>query len=303
MAHYTRALFYRFPLLRGDDVLDVQRRLRDLGYRSVGQPDGLFGNQTEEAVRRFQQANDMKVDGIVGPRTWTALFQTEEDSLNKVRTALEDLMAPHAFRDSATWQLTHEGIVIDGAMPETFGGEPETVRRIWLNFSASIEDWAHDFGVPVELLVATICTESSGDPSAVREEPGYVSDQQTPNKVSPGLMQTLISTAREALGEPSINRAWLLQPDNSIRAGTAYIALQWKETGFDPPKVACAYNAGRVVHNGGAENRWKMRQYPINTGHHADRFVKWFNECMLMFKQDDITPPQSFYALLRGVEA
>lgn len=302
MAHYTRALFHRLPLLRGDDVLAVQLRLRALGYRAVGQPDGLFGHQTETAVRQFQQANAMKVDGIVGPRTWTALFASEDDPLDKVRGVLDALTTPHAYHDSVTWHLTPEGLVIDGAPPETFGGEPATVRRIWQAFSPSIEDWAHDFGVPAELIVATICTESNGDPTAVREEPGYVSDTRTPNKVSPGLMQTLISTAREALGEPSIDRNWLLQPDNSIRAGTAYIAQQWKVTSFDPPKVACAYNAGRVVYNGGAENRWKMRQYPINTSHHADRFVKWFNECLLMFEQDDLMPPQSFYALLQAEE-
>lgn len=298
MAHYTRALHYRFPLLRGDDVLDVQLRLRDLGYRRVGQPDGLFGHQTEAAVRQFQQAEGLKVDGIVGPRTWTALFETADDPLDKVRSVLDDLTAPHAFRDSVPWRLSPAGLLIDGEAPETFGGEPTTVRRVWQNFSASINDWAHDFGVPAELIVATICTESGGDPSAVREEPGYISDTQTPNKVSPGLMQTLISTAREALGEPSIGRGWLLQPDNSIRAGTAYIAQQWKTTGFDPPKVACAYNAGRIAYNGSADNRWKMRQYPINTSHHADRFVKWFNECVLMFEADDVTPPVSFHALL-----
>lgn len=38
-------------------------------------------------------------------------------------------------------------------------------------------------------------------------EPGFPSDAQTPHRVSPGLMQTLIATAREALGDPSLDRA------------------------------------------------------------------------------------------------
>jgi soluble lytic murein transglycosylase-like protein len=168
------------------------------------------------------------------------------------------------------------------------------VRRVWQQFSGSITDWAHGFGVPAELIVATICTETRGDPAAVREEPGYVSDEQTPAKVSPGLMQTLISTARHTLGDDSIDRQWLLVPDNAIRAGTAYIAMQWKASHFDPPKVACAYNAGGIYYNASAENRWKLRQYPINTAEHADRFVKWFNECFLMFETDDVRPPVSF---------
>ena len=52
---YTRALSYRFPLVRGEDVLALQVRLRELGYAGVGQPDGMFGSQTEAAVRAFYQ--------------------------------------------------------------------------------------------------------------------------------------------------------------------------------------------------------------------------------------------------------
>jgi soluble lytic murein transglycosylase-like protein len=174
------------------------------------------------------------------------------------------------------------------------------VRRIWEAFHVFIEEWAVKFGVPVELIIATIGTESRGDPAAIREEPGYVSDEKTPNQVSPGLMQTLISTARTVLGDNTINRRWLQEPGNSIRAGTAYIAQQWNVTNFDPPKVACAYNAGSIRYNPSESNRWKMRQYPLNSSEHADRFVKWFNECFLMFKADSLKPEVSFYRLLRG---
>jgi peptidoglycan hydrolase-like protein with peptidoglycan-binding domain len=37
------------------------------------QIDGIFGPQTEEAVRGFQEALGIPVDGIVGPVTWRAL--------------------------------------------------------------------------------------------------------------------------------------------------------------------------------------------------------------------------------------
>lgn len=33
-------------------------------------PDGIFGKLTEEAVKEFQNANGLKVDGIVGDKTW-----------------------------------------------------------------------------------------------------------------------------------------------------------------------------------------------------------------------------------------
>jgi soluble lytic murein transglycosylase-like protein len=173
-----------------------------------------------------------------------------------------------------------------------------------LSFGGDISAWADHYDVPIELIVATICTESSGKPLAVREEPGYISDEATPAKVSVGLMQTLIATARgslrrEGIAPETVNRVWLSNGRNSIRAGTAYIREQVRDTGFDPPKVACAYNAGSVRHNASPQNRWKMRQFPIDSSEHADRFVRWFNDCVRFFAANNLTPVPSFRDLLR----
>lgn len=214
------------------------------------------------------------------------------------------LSQPHQrFPGSVRWHLDTRGLCVDGGSPEVTGGEPLTVRRVWGEFGPAVEHWCSRYSVPVELVVATICTESGGDPEAARKEPGFTNDASTPHRVSVGLMQTLISTARESLEKPDVDRAWLLIPDNSIRAGTSYIAGQKRKTLFDPPVVACAYNAGSVIENAGAENRWRMKQFPIGTGHHADRYVKWFNDCFRVFSDraaagDDV-PALSFYRLLR----
>jgi len=42
--------------------------------------DGNFGEQTEDAVKKFQTANDLAVDGVVGPRTWHKLFPGAENN-------------------------------------------------------------------------------------------------------------------------------------------------------------------------------------------------------------------------------
>jgi hypothetical protein len=297
---YVHALKYRFPLMRGEDVLELQLGLRKAGIADVGQPDGVFGSSTEAAVRLFQRSRRLKEDGIVGPITWNALFaETPADSFERrMRATLAAICSPHGYRDSVQWFLGSAGIAVAGKKPETTKGKPSTVERVWRDFGDSIGHWSEMFAVPVELVVATICTESRGDPAAVREEPGFVSDRQTPAKVSPGLMQTLIATAREVLADDGIDRNWLLVADNSIRAGTAYIASQWKVTRFDPPKVACAYNSGGIHYNAGEENRWKMRQYPINSAAHADRFVSWFNDCFRVFGALASVPEISYFKVV-----
>jgi len=57
------------PLTRGADVKRLQRALGLTG----SDVDGAFGKQTEKLVRDFQKKNGLRVDGKVGPATWSAL--------------------------------------------------------------------------------------------------------------------------------------------------------------------------------------------------------------------------------------
>ena len=56
----------------GPEVAELQKTLQDAGYfRS--QPTGFYGALTQAAVKKFQAENNLKVDGIVGPKTLSAL--------------------------------------------------------------------------------------------------------------------------------------------------------------------------------------------------------------------------------------
>jgi N-acetylmuramoyl-L-alanine amidase len=55
----------------GSNVSDLQRRLKLLGYNlgSTG-VDGIFGQQTEDAVKKFQQDRALLASGVVDQETW-----------------------------------------------------------------------------------------------------------------------------------------------------------------------------------------------------------------------------------------
>ncbi|MCJ7754368.1 MAG: peptidoglycan-binding protein, partial [Thermoanaerobaculales bacterium] len=60
-----RLLYYRFPMLHGDDVTSLQSELNALGF-DAGIVDGIFGAESLRAVIDFQQNRGMAEDGIVG---------------------------------------------------------------------------------------------------------------------------------------------------------------------------------------------------------------------------------------------
>ncbi len=59
-------------MTRGDDVTDLQQRLGSLGF-DAGYVDGIFGPDTESALRSFQSNQAVTADGVVGPDTVQAL--------------------------------------------------------------------------------------------------------------------------------------------------------------------------------------------------------------------------------------
>jgi N-acetylmuramoyl-L-alanine amidase len=67
-----RLLYLRRPMLRGDDVADLQLRLNALGF-DAGREDGIFGDDTHVALLEFQRAAGLPSDGICGATTIDSL--------------------------------------------------------------------------------------------------------------------------------------------------------------------------------------------------------------------------------------
>ncbi len=86
---------------KGKEVRKLQEKLIEKGYLPEGSADGAYGRQTYNAVKKFQQYNGLRADGIAGRATQTNLFENPEmlDSPDKTEatpTPAEATPAPIA---------------------------------------------------------------------------------------------------------------------------------------------------------------------------------------------------------------
>ena len=93
------------PLSAGSQgalVSQVQRAL------SVG-VDGIFGPETDSAVRRFQYSSKLQVDGIVGPATWSALFGSSAGATGGDAPAAVKQQLAETLRDAGRQMAVEAG--------------------------------------------------------------------------------------------------------------------------------------------------------------------------------------------------
>ena len=108
----TTATISPWPLVRQGNhdhpVNTLQYLLRARGhYLTV---DGIFGPDTNAAVRAFQQQTGLAVDGIVGPVTWSALIITVKQGStgDAVRGVQEEFQFRNLSGDPG------KGLAVDG---------------------------------------------------------------------------------------------------------------------------------------------------------------------------------------------
>ncbi len=99
-----------------------------------------------------------------------------------------------------------------------------------------IEQMGKKYNIDPAWIKAHIKAESNWDVNASRFE-AHKGDS------SWGLMQLLLSTARQVLGKPNLTTTELIQPAVNIEAGTKFLSQLWKRFGNMRDAIA-AYNAG-----------------------------------------------------------
>ncbi len=144
---------------RGAEVLDIQTKLVSLGYKigSSG-PDGVFGPETEKAIRQFQKDRGLNVDGIVGPKTWQQIVEAsyqlgdrtlylhspflKGDDINRLQKNLNSMGFNIGLVDSVFGPRTEEavrefqkstGIQADGIVGPSTIKALENLQRLYEN--------------------------------------------------------------------------------------------------------------------------------------------------------------------------
>jgi uncharacterized lipoprotein YddW (UPF0748 family) len=70
--NYANLVYLQYGNI-GDDVQEIQQKLKDKGYE-VGKTDGHFGALTKLAIEKFQKDKGLEKDGVVGPETYAKLM-------------------------------------------------------------------------------------------------------------------------------------------------------------------------------------------------------------------------------------
>jgi N-acetylmuramoyl-L-alanine amidase len=83
-----RLLYLSSPMLRGDDVAELQRRLNALGF-DAGREDGILGAETETALRQFQRNAGTTSDGVCGRATLAAIGRVSSLAAGSVASVRE----------------------------------------------------------------------------------------------------------------------------------------------------------------------------------------------------------------------
>ena len=110
--------FNSSSLMRGDDVSNLQDRLIQMGF-NCGKVDGIYGANTERAVKEFQKSVGIAADGKCGPATLISLMRLVKTVSGGASNQLRESVK-HSVRSPA---LANKVIVIDPSWGGEFTGE------------------------------------------------------------------------------------------------------------------------------------------------------------------------------------
>ena len=96
--------------MTGEQVRQVQSRLAELGYLSASFVNGVYDDNTRQAIRRFQQANGLSADGAAGSATQSRLYASGAVTAQTARMAGDNTgRQTQEYRVNGAYQLSVGG--------------------------------------------------------------------------------------------------------------------------------------------------------------------------------------------------
>ena len=108
--------YFNMPTLKlgskGEDVKTLQRALYSLGFTSLGTIDGIFGSNTDIAVKQFQSKNALIADGIVGQNTWKKIGEKMNIKQEEPKTG-GDIISTNSYENMPLIKLGSKGLAVE----------------------------------------------------------------------------------------------------------------------------------------------------------------------------------------------
>ena len=118
---------------RGEEVRVIQKKLTELGLFK-GRIDGIYGVETQKAVKNFQKSRGLSADGIAGPKTLLYLGITGSSQSNNSSSfsssdiyLLAKVIGAEARGESYTGQVAVGAVVLNRVRHSSF---PDTISGV-----------------------------------------------------------------------------------------------------------------------------------------------------------------------------
>jgi len=173
-----RLLCLRSPMMRGDDVSELQLRLGALGF-DAGRVDGILGMVTQQAVADFQRNAGLVTDKVCGPETIDSLMRLEGRGGSATVTGVRE-------RDRLRRRSTAPGdlrvaVGTAGVIHPVLSGFAAGLQRMGTaTLLLDLDDWSkqaaatNDFGA--DLFIGLVITDEPVVEACYFSVPGYESD-------------------------------------------------------------------------------------------------------------------------------
>lgn len=129
----SRLLYHRIPMMRGDDVAELQRRLNSLGF-DIGKVDAILGPDTLRGLMEFQSNRRLAEDGLAGPEVISEL----ELMVTATRKPGRETVRDHQWLERLPESIAGQHVYIDPFCRDA--PEATTTWGIALTLSRVLQD-------------------------------------------------------------------------------------------------------------------------------------------------------------------